>query len=232
MWNHQNVGGPQALLVHPHGMGTQINQGWCQNGGEVRGGGGGPGSRWYFAFSLLPGLTGCIPSLHSWGILAGLLEFRWPPRSGAGAGMFPCGGSRSLRAHQCPLDGCALLVLLPQSTWGCDGSICRRGRSTHRSKGWPEPGEWDTAQMSQPQPTLPTFLLQPHIGCRKGRRWRPLREEGIPRLCQGRWHSRQQAQGWSTRGVLHTCPHKNVSSYRGSWAWTPTHHSGWPLSLS
>lgn len=39
MWNHQNVGGPQALLVHPHGMGTQINQGWCQNGGEVRGGG-------------------------------------------------------------------------------------------------------------------------------------------------------------------------------------------------
>lgn len=29
----------------------------------------------------------------------------------------------------------------------------------HRSKGWPEPGEWDTAQMSQPQPTLPTFLL-------------------------------------------------------------------------
>ena len=86
--------------------------------------------------------------------------------------------------------------------------------------------------MSHPQATLPTFLLQPPIGCRKGRRWRALREEGIQRLCQGRWHSRRRAQDWSTRRVLHRCPHKNVSSYRGSWAWTPTHHCGWPLSLS
>lgn len=108
---------------------------------------GGPRNKQYFAFfSLLPGLTRCICSLHTRGFQASLLESRWPPRSGAQASMVTYRESQSFRVQQCPLGGCECLIHLPQGSWRWNGSICGKGKSTQSSEGWPEPRWWETSR--------------------------------------------------------------------------------------
>lgn len=126
--------------------------------------------------------------------------------------MVPCRGSWSLRAHQCPLDRCALVHLL-QGSWGCNSSTYGKSGSACRGETCrgPEWGLQETMSVLRDAQVRRTGCLPTHHSSLR-RHWRGklLRERGAWKWAE--MVPRALRASSTTPALMPRCLHENINS--------------------